>query len=280
MKRFEDKVVLVSGASGGIGEALAREFCRVGAKVVLLARRRDKLESVADALRRAGGDALPVVCDVTSEGQVRQAVGETLARFERIDVVVANAGFGVGGPAVRLKVDDYRRQFETNVFGVLNVTYAALPALGRSRGQLVIIGSVNSHVALPNTAPYCMSKFAARAFAQAMRAELAPYGIGVTHISPGFISTEIRRVDNRGVLHPDAKDPIPSWLQMAPETAAKRIVAAAAGNRHDRVLTRTGVVAVRAERWAPGLMRWVKRRMARSTAWKMDDPQPKDGTAA
>lgn len=277
-------MALVTGASAGIGEALARRLAGEGAHLVLLARREDRLSQLAAELAAAHGvEALPLACDVTRDADVAQAARRALERFGRLDVVVANAGFGVGGPAFELTVDDYRRQMETNVFGVLRIVYATLGALEQSRGSLAIVGSVNGHVALPGTAPYAMSKFAVRALAETLRYDLGSRGISVTHISPGFIETEIRRVDNHGRLDLDRRDPIPAWLRMPAAEAAAQIADAITHRRGEKVLTRLGALAVWAERNLPSLMGWVKRRMAaRAVAWKSPGEMiaPAGGTAS
>ncbi|HVE84097.1 MAG TPA: SDR family NAD(P)-dependent oxidoreductase [Myxococcales bacterium] len=268
-KRFAGKVALVTGASAGLGEALARRFAQEGADVALLARREGRLAKLARELSEAHGvKALPLPCDVTADWEVTSAVRQAVQGLGRLDVVVANAGFGVGGPAFELTVDDYRRQMETNVFGVLRIVYATLPELAARGGSLAMVGSVNGHLALPGTAPYAMSKFAVRALAETLRYDLAPHGISVTHISPGFIDTEIRRVDNQGRLHPGRVDPVPAWLRMPPETAAAQIADAILRRRAEKVLTRLGALAVWLERNLPSLMAWAKRRMAGRTEWK------------
>ncbi|HEY8210267.1 MAG TPA: SDR family NAD(P)-dependent oxidoreductase [Myxococcaceae bacterium] len=269
MGRFEGKVALITGASAGIGEALAWRLAYEGASVALLARREDRLARLARELSAQHDvEALALGCDVTSDAEVAAAVGKAVERLGRLDVVVANAGFGVGGHALQLTLDDYRRQMETNVFGVLRVVYATLPELLARRGALAIVGSVNGHVALPGTAPYAMSKFAVRALAQTLRYDLAPRGVSVTHISPGFIDTEIRRVDNQGRLHPGRADPVPAWLRMSAETAAAQIADAIHRRRAEKVLTRLGALAVWLEQNLPSLMAWAKRRMAGRTEWK------------
>ncbi|HEV8474046.1 MAG TPA: SDR family NAD(P)-dependent oxidoreductase, partial [Methylomirabilota bacterium] len=187
MSRFRGQVVLVTGASSGIGEALAREFARAGASLVLAARRVDRLQRLATELTAAGAATRVVPCDVTRDGDVERAVAAARESFGRLDVAVANAGFGVVGPVARLTLDDYRRQFETNVFGVLRTIYAALPEVRRARGSLVVIGSVSGHIATPGSSPYAMSKFAVRALAEALGHELAADGVSVTLVSPGFV---------------------------------------------------------------------------------------------
>ena len=207
MGRFAERVVLVTGASSGIGAALAREFAREGADLVLAARRVPRLEELAAEVHALGRRALVVACDVTQDGALERAVGQAVEAFGRLDVAVANAGFGVVGPFERLALDDYRRQFETNVFGVLRTAAAALPALRRTRGTLVIIGSVSGHVATAGASPYAMSKAAVRAFAGSLRAEVRGAGVGVVLVSPGFVDSEFRAVDNQGRHHAGARDP-------------------------------------------------------------------------
>ena len=193
---------------------------------------------------------------VTRDGDLERAVALAVEKFGRLDVAVANAGFGVTGLVERLTIEDFRRQFETNVFGALRTLYAALPELKKTRGVFVPIGSVSGHVSTPTTAPYSMSKFALRTLAETLRAELAPHGVGVTLVSPGFIRTEIRTVDNKGQVHAGAKDPVPGWLQMPAEVAARKIVWAVRRRKRERILTAHGKIGVWAQRYFPGFVAW------------------------
>ena len=202
----------MTGASSGIGAALAREFAREGADLVLAARRVPRLEELAAELRALGRRALAVACDVTQDGALEHAVGQAVEAFGRLDVAVANAGFGVAGPFERLALDDYRRQFETNVFGVLRTAAAALPALRQTRGTLVIIGSVSGHVPTAGASAYAMSKAAVSAFAGPCGRRCGRAGVGVVLVSPGFVESEFRAVDNQGRHHAGARDPVPAWL--------------------------------------------------------------------
>ena len=228
---------------------------------MLLARRVDRLATVAAELERAGGRALALACDVTRDGDLERVVAQAREALGRLDVVVANAGFGVVGPLERLTLDDYRRQFETNVFGVLRTIYATLDDLKRSRGRLVIIGSVSGHVATPGSSPYAMSKFSVRALAEALGHELAPSGVSVTLISPGLVESEIRQVDNRGMLRDTPpQGQVPAWLVMATPRAARHIVRAIARRRREVVITGHGKLAVFLQRHAPWLVAWGVRR--------------------
>jgi short-subunit dehydrogenase len=252
--RFAGQVVLITGASSGIGAALAREFARQGADVVLLARRADRLTALAQEIERSGRRALVVTADVTVDGDLERAVAATRATFGRLDVVIANAGFGVVGPVESLSLDDYRRQFETNVFGVLRTVQAALDSLKASRGRLVILGSVAGHIATPGSSPYSMSKFAVRGLSDALGYELAATGVSVTLVSPGFVESEIRRVDNTGVFQPQVREPVPAWLVVPAARAARQIVRAIARRRREVVITGHGKLAVFLQRHAPWLM--------------------------
>ncbi len=254
---LDGKVALVTGASSGIGRALAREFARRGAAVALLARRTERLEELAAELSASGPRALAVGCDVTRDGDLDRAVERVMAAFGRLDVAVANAGFGVVGRLADLHLDDYRRQFETNVYGVLRTASAVLEPLTRRGGTLVIVGSVSGYVAAPGASPYAMSKFAVRARAEAIRPDLARRGIGVVLVSPGFVQSEISRVDNLGRFHPHAKEPSHRRFEMSAERAARKIVRAAVRRRAERIITLHGALAVLLARHAPRLTRWV-----------------------
>jgi len=258
--RFAGKTALITGASAGIGRALALQLAREGADVAIAARRLELLEQLARDVEALGRKALPLKCDVTREEEVRAAVAAATARFGALDVVVANAGFGVVGAVEDLSSDDFRRQFETNIFGVLHTVKAALPALERSRGRLALVGSVSGHVTVPGTAAYSMSKYAIRSLADALFHELRPKGVAVTLISPGFIESDFRQVDNKGVHHPEVQDPCPQWLVMPKAAAARKIARAIAGRRREIILTGHGKLAVFLHRhfpWAMSLFfRW------------------------
>lgn len=261
MGAFDGQVAFITGASSGLGAALARELARQGADAALAARRLDRLEALAADIRDRGRRALALRCDVTRNGDLETAVARTVAELGQLDVLVANAGFGVMGRLEQLTLDDYRRQFETNVFGVLRTIYAGLEPVRASRGRLVVIGSVTGHVALAGASPYAMSKFALRALAQSLRFELAPAGVAVTLVSPGFVDTEIHQIDNRGVRHPEARHPAPAFVRMPAERAARQIVRAVARRRREVIVTALAKTTVHAHRLLPGTFAWVVGRL-------------------
>jgi short-subunit dehydrogenase len=137
---------------------------------------------------------------------------------------------------------------------VLRTVQAALAPLKASRGRLVILGSVAGHIASPGSSPYAMSKFAVRGLAEALGHELAAAGVSVTLVSPGFVESEIRRVDNTGVFRPEAREPLPAWLVVPTDRAARSIVRAIARRRREAVITGHGKLAVLAQRHAPWLV--------------------------
>jgi len=256
---YREKAVLITGASSGIGEELAWQLGQAGARLTLAARRKEELERVAQKIADAGYTRpLVVPCDVARDGQLEGAVSASLRQWGKLDVVFANAGFGVVGRLSKLSLEDYRRQFETNVFGVLRTLFAALPEIQKTRGNLVLISSLAGWAATPGASPYCMSKFALRALANSIRPELRRAGVKVTLISPGFVVSNIRRVDNRGMLHRGVADPIPPWLQMPTERAARKILRAVAQGKREEVVTLHAKILVALERFMP----WVNRLMA------------------
>ncbi len=245
------KVILITGASSGIGLALSKLAAKKGAKLALLARRSDLLDVTAQEILRMGTKAIPISCDVTKDGELEKAVELVCKHFGHIDWVIANAGFGVVGKMENLTLEDYRRQFETNIFGVIRTVQATLQELIKSKGNLAIMGSVAGYCSLPGYSPYAMSKSAVRALARTLYFELHPRGVSVTHIAPGFIASEIRKVDNKGTWHENAKDPLPDWLVMPSEQAAQQIITAIARRKAEKIITFHGKLFVFLERHFP-----------------------------
>ncbi len=254
MAKLAGKVAFITGASSGIGAAMARDFARRGVDVVLLARRWERLEALALEVRARGNRALTLRCDVTVDGDLEAAVAQTLEELGRIDWVVANAGFGVAGAVHKLSLDDFRRQFETNIYGVVRTVQATRDALIATRGSIAIMGSVMSYLALPVSAPYSMSKHAVRALAASLRGEMARYGVGVTLLAPGFVRSEIRHVDNEGRHKEDARDPVPKWLVMDTDKAAAKLVTGTIRRKREVVITMHGKIVVFLVRHAPWLI--------------------------
>ena len=271
---FRDKAALVTGASSGIGQELAWQLGQSGAKLTLAARRRALLENLAERIASTGTPRpLVASCDVTRDGEVERAVAESVRHWGKLDLVIVNAGFGVVGALKNLSVEDYRRQFETNVFGVLRTIYAALPEIEKTKGNVVIIGSVAGWAATPGGSAYAMSKFAVRALANSITPELRLAGVKVTLVSPGFVVSNIRRVDNQGALQAGAKDPIPAWLAVSTSKAVRQILKAVAQGKREEIVTAHGKILVVLERFAPWAIRAVGRRLAARPSGYRSEPR-------
>jgi short-subunit dehydrogenase len=191
MPSLAGQVVIITGASSGIGEATARRLVRSGARVVLSARRADRLESLARELDPAGENVLAVAGDVTVAADRERLVAAARAKFGRIDALVNNAGYGTRGPVEMVPVELIRRNYETNVFSLIALTQLVLPEMrARRDGCIVNIGSVAGRIARPLSSIYDSTKHALEALTDGLRGELKPFGVHVTLIRPGFILTE------------------------------------------------------------------------------------------
>jgi NAD(P)-dependent dehydrogenase (short-subunit alcohol dehydrogenase family) len=191
MGKLDGQVVIVTGASAGIGEAASRRLAVEGATVVMAARRADRLEALKREIESSGGRALAVACDVTSPQDRERLVRETMRAYGRIDGLVNNAGFGQRGPIELVPVEAIRQNFETNLFSLIALTQLVIPIMrGQRSGRIVNISSVAGQIARPLSSVYDATKHALEAISDGLRGELAPFGIKVVIIEPGFIITE------------------------------------------------------------------------------------------
>ncbi len=187
------RVVAVTGASSGIGEATARACARAGAAVSLAARRTERIEALAKEIEEGGGRALATTADVGEEDQARMFVERTAAELGRLDVLVNNAGVMLLGPIAGAPTEEWRRMVHVNVFGVLYCTHAALPMMKeQGSGHIVTVSSVAGRFARPGSGVYNLTKFGVGAFSEALRQEVALEGIRVTLVEPGFVATELQ----------------------------------------------------------------------------------------
>ncbi|MBL7237855.1 MAG: SDR family oxidoreductase [Komagataeibacter hansenii] len=188
---LQGKVVAITGASSGIGEATARRLAHSGAFVVLGARRMDRLSSIVADIERAGGRAIALELDVQQQGQVQAFVDGAVRAFGRLDVLVNNAGVMLVAPLSDVKVDQWNQMIDVNIKGVLYGIAAALPVMqAQGAGHVVTVSSVAGHKVGPGFAVYCGTKFAVRAIAEGFRQEAGPH-IRSTIISPGAVATEL-----------------------------------------------------------------------------------------
>jgi NADP-dependent 3-hydroxy acid dehydrogenase YdfG len=189
---IDGKVVVITGASSGLGEATARLLSAQGAAVVLGARRVDRIQALANELTASGGKALAVETDVTQRDQVQRLVDAAVETYGRIDVIINNAGLMPQSMLERLKVDEWDRMIDVNIKGVLYGIAAALPHMQQQKsGQIINVSSVAGHKVGPGGAVYSATKHAVRALSEGLRQEVKPYNIRTTVISPGAVATEL-----------------------------------------------------------------------------------------
>jgi len=187
---IEGKVVVITGASSGLGEAAVRRLAREGAKLVLGARRLDRLQALAQELS-LGEDAV-VQTDVTKADQVQHLVDHAVKLHGRIDVIINNAGLMPNSLLERLKIEDWDRMIDVNIKGVLYGIAAALPYMKEQKsGHIINVASVAGHLVRPGSVVYCATKHAVRVISEGLRQEVKPYNIRSTIISPGAVATEL-----------------------------------------------------------------------------------------
>ena len=223
---FKNKVVLITGASSGIGKQTAIEFAKLGSNIILVARRKNKLEQVENELKQFNIKTLVCSCDVSKKDQVEKMSKIVLEKFNSIDILVNNAGFAIYGSVYDLSVNDIESQMETNYFGMVYCTKNFLPLmLEKKSGHIVNVASVAASFGLPGIASYCASKFAMLGFSEGLKHELNGTGVGITVVSPIMVKTDF-------FDHPSfEKMPKYSPTSLSAKTVAKAIVKASSSSR-------------------------------------------------
>ena len=257
---FRGQVVIVTGASAGIGKALALQLASQGAKVVVAARRAQRLEEVAAGCRALGAEALVVPTDVTDEAQCKALVEKTVASFGRVDMLINNAGLATTAlfdefPDLSL----FRHTIAINFYGAVNCTYYALPYLKQTKGRIVGISSLGGKTAIPYNTPYCASKYGMHGFFDSLRMELYRYSVSITVICPYWVATEFHaaQLNKDGVPRGAARGrDMYTAKTMSAERCAE-VTLRAAYKRRREVLMGPGVLAVWLKVLAPGFLDWL-----------------------
>ena len=219
---FKNKVVLVTGASSGIGREVAIEFAKKGAQIVLVARRRQNLEEIELQLRQFHTSVLVCECDISDKLQVKKMSKVVLDRFGSVDILVNNAGFAIYDSVLNLTTEEIESQIATNYLGMVYCIKSFLPVMiEKKSGHIVNVASVAASFGLPGIAPYCASKFAMLGFSEGLKHELKGTGVGITVVSPIMVRTNF-------FDHPSfAKMPKYSSTSLSPKTVAKAVLQAA-----------------------------------------------------
>lgn len=236
---FRDKVVIVTGASSGIGLASARHFGSLGAKVVMAARRLDLLESLAPSVAPPDR-VLCVRCDVSLEADCKALVDAAIARFSRLDVLVNNAGLSMRAMFRDLDLKVLKSLMDVNFWGTVYCTKAALPHLLESRGTVVGIVSVAGFSPLPARSGYSSSKFAVRGFLDTLRIEHLKDGLKVLVFAPGYTSSNVRNAALTADGSPQGSTPLDEGRLMSAEKVAEKLASAIRKGRRQRILTPIG----------------------------------------
>ena len=224
---LQDDIALVTGASAGIGEATARALAREGADVALAARRRERLGSIAAGIESEFGvETLVIPTDVRDEAAVEAMVTETVETFGRLDVLVNNAGLGVGGDVAETTSEQYRLMMDTNVDGVFFATRAAIPHLRETDGNLVFVGSFAGQYPRPGNPIYAATKWWVRGFAHSLEGQIGPDGVGVTVVNPTEVRTEFASEESESF-----EERFESGEVAEPEEVADAVAFAAAQDR-------------------------------------------------
>jgi NADP-dependent 3-hydroxy acid dehydrogenase YdfG len=194
MAELIDKVVVITGASSGIGEATAKRLASAGAKVAVVARRKDRLDALVATIEEGGGEACALEADVTKREACEATVQQTIDKWGQIDILVNNAGVMLIGPAAELPIENWEQMIQLNQLGLLYMTRAALPHLKETKGHVVNISSVAGRTTAPGSAVYNMTKWGVNAFTEALRKELVDGNTGMrtTLIEPGAVATELQ----------------------------------------------------------------------------------------
>jgi NADP-dependent 3-hydroxy acid dehydrogenase YdfG len=250
---MKGKVVIITGASSGIGEALARRFHAAGARLSLAARRIDRLLALEKEL--GGPDILSVETDVSKEDDCQRLIMKTTEKYGRIDVLINNAGISMRASFENVEMDVLRKLMDVNFWGTVYGTRYAIPWLLQSKGSVVGIISIAGHVGLPGRTGYAASKFAVRGFLDTLRIEYLKKGLHVMVVAPGFTTSEIRisALNARG--NQQRETPRDENKMMSAETCALLIFRALKNRKRSLVLTfREGKLSVFLGKWWPSLL--------------------------
>jgi NADP-dependent 3-hydroxy acid dehydrogenase YdfG len=219
------RVALITGASSGIGAAIARDLGARGYHLALAARRKEALELVAAEIRTSGGGAIPLVCDVTKPDQIATCVARALTEFGRIDVLVNNAGIMHNGLIAGADVNEWRAMIDVNLMGLMLMTHAVLPHMkAAGKGHIVNISSVAGRIITVNNGVYNVTKWGVNVFSEALRKEVYTDTIKVTIIGPGVVDTDLKEK----IANPQARETFKAFAAALDPLAAQDVAAAVA----------------------------------------------------
>lgn len=252
--KLKDKVVIVTGATSGIGEACALVFGKEGAKIVITGRSQTKLDNSLLKLQQQGIEALGVLADAALEGDNKKIASETLAHFGRIDILINNAGISMRALFEDLDLAVFHKVMDTNFWGTVYATKYCLPEILKRKGTVVGVSSINGYRGTPARTAYTASKFAMNGFFESLRTEVMKRGVHILVASPGFTASNIRNSALTADGTIQGESPREEQKMMTAEEVAQAILNATLKRKRDLILTNQGRLAVFLNKWIPGIM--------------------------
>lgn len=266
---MKNKVVIITGATSGIGRACAEVFGRAGAKIIFTGRNEKRMEAVKKRLSDLNIEHTGYIMDVSSESDNKQLVEDTIQNYGRIDILINNAGISMRALLEDLDLKVFRNIMDINFYGTVYLTKYALPYLLESRGSIVAVSSINGHRGTPARTAYTASKYAMEGFFEALRTEVMKRGVHVLVVSPGFTGTNIRNAALNEKGESQGESPRDENKMMTPETVARAIMKGIIRKKRDIVLTTQGKLVVFLNKWIPG---WMDKIVYNHMAREKDSP--------
>ena len=251
---MQDKVVIITGGSSGIGSALAQHFGSNGAKVVVTGRNEERLNKIGQELDKLGAENLCLKLDVAKQEDNRLLVDETLKAFGKIDILINNAGISMRALFEEIDLDVFKRVMDINFYGTLYATKYCLPHIIKSKGSIVGVSSINGYRGTPARTAYTASKYAMNGFFESLRTEVMHQGVHVLVACPGFTGTNIRNAALTADGTVQGESPRDEQKMMTAQEVAQKIYQSIKRRKRDLVLTTQGKLAVFLNKWMPGRM--------------------------
>ncbi|MDO1450916.1 SDR family oxidoreductase [Rhodocytophaga aerolata] len=251
---MKDKVVIITGASSGIGSACAEEFGKNGAKVVITGRSQTSLLETADYLRSSGIDTLPIVADASLQEDNKRMVEETIRHYGKIDILINNAGISMRALFAELDLQVFEKVMDINFYGTVYATKYCLPYILATKGSVIGISSINGYRGTPARTAYTASKYAMQGFLESLRTEVMKSGVHILVACPGFTASNIRNAALLANGQPQGESPRAEEKLMSAEEVARHIYKATISRKRDLILTTQGKLAVFLNKWIPGIM--------------------------